>query len=154
MSFIALHSEDGEYVKTLPDGWYSSDGYGDKMLQYLRERQERNETRPFFAYLPFTAPHWPLQAPKEIIEHYKGVYDDGPDALRERRLQRLKELGMIGQDVVPHPVVADEVREWAELSAEEKGVCLEWSLRSAPFEQLHSQVLPRNGGIRGHGRVH
>lgn len=33
MSVIALHSEDGEYVKKLPDGWYSSDGYGDKMLQ-------------------------------------------------------------------------------------------------------------------------
>ncbi|KZV63671.1 alkaline phosphatase-like protein [Peniophora sp. CONT] len=120
MTSIALHSEDGEYVKQLPEGWYSSDGYGDKMLQYLQERQEREETRPFFAYLPFTAPHWPLQAPKEVIEHYKGVYDDGPDVLRDRRLQRLKDLGMIPQDVKPHPVVAEEVREWAALSPEEK----------------------------------
>lgn len=60
MSFIALHSEDGEYVKRLPDGWYSSNGYGDKMLHYLKERQEKKDDRPFFGYLPFTAPHWPV----------------------------------------------------------------------------------------------
>lgn len=120
MSFIALHSEDGEYVKKLPEGWYSSDGYGDKMLQYLKDRHESKDERPFFGYFPFTAPHWPLQAPKEYIEKYKGVYDDGPDALRLKRLQRLKDLGMVAQDVEPHPVVADEVKEWEELTPEEK----------------------------------
>jgi arylsulfatase len=92
MSFIALHSEDGEYVKKLPEGWYSSDGYGDKMLRYLEERHESEDERPFFAYYPFTAPHWPLQAPPEYVVHYKGVYVDGPDALRLKRLQRLKDL--------------------------------------------------------------
>lgn len=120
MSFIALHSEDGEYVKQLPDGWYSSDGYGDKMLSYLKDRKEQGDERPFFAYYPFTAPHWPLQAPDEYIEHYKGVYDEGPDVLRQKRLQRMKDLGLCPEDVEPHPVVADEVKEWAKLTAEEK----------------------------------
>lgn len=118
MSFIALHSEDGEYIKKLPEGWYSTDGYGDKMLQYLKDRNESKDERPFFAYLPFTAPHWPLQAPQEIIQHYRGVYDDGPDVLRQRRLQRLKDLGMVAQDVEPHPVVADEVKEWNDMTPE------------------------------------
>ncbi|TVY45244.1 Arylsulfatase [Lachnellula cervina] len=120
MSFIALHSEDGEYVRKLPEGWYSSDGYGDKMLEYLKERKEKEDERPFFGYYPFTAPHWPLQAPPEYVAHYKGVYDDGPDALRLKRLQRLKDLGMIAPDVEAHPVVADEVKEWEEFTAEEK----------------------------------
>lgn len=120
MSFIALHSEDGEYVKKLPDGWYSSNGYGDKMLSYLKERQENKDERPFFGYFPFTAPHWPLQAPDEFIEHYKGVYDEGPDVLRLERLKRLKEMGLVAQDVEPHPVVADEVKPWVELTPEEK----------------------------------
>ncbi|CZR56990.1 probable arylsulfatase [Phialocephala subalpina] len=120
MSFIALHSEDGEYVKKLPDGWYSSDGYGDKMLNYLKERKERKDERPFFGYFPFTAPHWPLQAPQAYVAHYKGVYDDGPDALRLKRLQRLKDLGMVDKDVEPHPVVAEEVKEWADFTPEEK----------------------------------
>lgn len=133
MSFIALHSEDGEYVKKLPEGWYSSDGYGDKMLSYLKqwkaekdaaadaaEKEGGDGGRPFFGYFPFTAPHWPLQAPQEYIKKYRGVYDDGPDALRLRRLQKLKEMGLVGEDVEPHPVVADEVKEWAALTAEER----------------------------------
>ena len=120
MSVIALHNEDGEYVKKLPDGWYSSNGYGDKMRSYLKDWKESNDERPFFGYLPFTAPHWPLQAPQEFIRKYRGVYDDGPDALRLKRLQRLKDLGMIPQDVEAHPVVAEEVKEWSELTEEEK----------------------------------
>jgi arylsulfatase len=122
MSFIALHSENGEYVRKLPEDWYSSNGYGDKLIQYLKEWKQENSSgeKPFFAYLPFTAPHWPLQAPQEFIKHYRGVYDDGPDVLREKRLQRLKDLGMIPQDVTPHPVVADEVKPWAEMSEFEK----------------------------------
>ncbi|KAI0425452.1 alkaline-phosphatase-like protein [Xylaria sp. FL1042] len=120
MSFIALHNEDGEYVKKLPDGWYSSHGYGDKMLQYLKDWKESGDDRPFFGYLPFTAPHWPLQAPQEYIKKYRGVYDEGPEALRQKRLQRLKDLGMIPQDVEPHPVVADEVKAWEELSDVER----------------------------------
>lgn len=120
MSFIALHSEDGEYVKELPKSWYSSNGYGDKMVGYLHDRHEKHDERPFFAYLPFTAPHWPLQAPDEYIAHYKGVYDDGPDALRARRLQRMKDMKLAPEDVVPHPVVADEVKEWKEMKPEER----------------------------------
>ncbi|KAI2628178.1 alkaline-phosphatase-like protein [Xylaria nigripes] len=120
MSFIALHSEDGEYVKKLPDGWYSSHGYGEKMLQYLKDWKEGGDNRPFFGYLPFTAPHWPLQAPQEYIKKYRGVYDDGPDALRQKRLQRLKDLGMVPKEVEAHPVVADEVKAWNEMGVEER----------------------------------
>ncbi|KAF2860918.1 alkaline phosphatase-like protein [Piedraia hortae CBS 480.64] len=120
MSYIALHSEDGQYVKDLPKDWYSSNGYGDKMFTYLKERREQGDKRPFFAYLPFTAPHWPLQAPEEYVAHYRGVYDSGPEALRQRRLARMKEMGLCPPDVVPHPVVADEVKPWSELSELEK----------------------------------
>ncbi|KAJ5817584.1 hypothetical protein N7447_007592 [Penicillium robsamsonii] len=130
-SYIALHMEDGEYVRRLPEDWYSSDGYGDKMVSYLKEWKDSggsdgpdgpdgNGDRPFFAYLPFTAPHWPLQAPRKYIDHYRGVYDSGPDILREKRLQRLKELGMVREDVEPHPVQAEEVKAWEEYSDEEK----------------------------------
>ncbi|RAL11977.1 arylsulfatase [Aspergillus homomorphus CBS 101889] len=136
-SYIALHMEDDQYVRRLPDGWYSSDGYGDRMCRYLREWYERGDDdegekegqgegqrRPFFAYLPFTAPHWPLQAPREYIEHYRGVYDEGPEALRQKRLERLKALGMVRADVEAHPVVADddEAKPWEEFSAEEKAL--------------------------------
>ena len=124
-----LHMEDGEYIYKLPDDWYSSDSYGEILLRYLKDwragdkansQTSQDSKRPFFAYFPFSAPHWPLQAPQEYIQHYKGMYDDGPDALRLRRLEKLKELGLVGKDVEPHPVVASEVPEWSELSPEHR----------------------------------
>ncbi|KAI9849733.1 MAG: hypothetical protein M1838_000094 [Thelocarpon superellum] len=117
---IALHMEDDHYVRDLPKDWYSSNAYGDRMLRYLSEWQESQDGRPFFAYYPFSAPHWPLQAPQEYIEHYRGVYDEGPEALRQRRLARLTELGMITPETKPHPVVADEVTGWEEMTAHER----------------------------------
>lgn len=120
MSTIALHMEDDHYVKELPKDWYSSNGYGDRMLQYLKQWKERGDDRPFFAYYPFSAPHWPLQAPKEYIDHYRGVYDDGPEALRQKRLASLAKLGMIDKDTKPHPVVADEVTGWEEMTEQER----------------------------------
>lgn len=123
-----LHMDNEEYVWNLPKGWYSSDSYGDILLRYLKDWNTDNsksdstqdERRPFFAYYPFSAPHWPLQAPREYIKHYKGMYDDGPDALRLKRLARLKELGLVDDDVEPHPVVASEVPEWSEMSDERR----------------------------------
>lgn len=123
-----LHMEDGEYVHKLPEDWYSSNGYGSYLINRLKEWHQNNigkkdseeSDRPFFAYYPFSAPHWPLQAPQEYIEHYRGLYNDGPDALRLRRLEALKKLGLVGDDVVPHPVVASEVPEWSELSPEHR----------------------------------
>ncbi|RMZ91539.1 hypothetical protein DV736_g1226, partial [Chaetothyriales sp. CBS 134916] len=117
-SVIALHMEDDHYVKDLGEDWYSSNGYGDRMLQYLKEWKEDKSLseKPFFAYYPFSAPHWPLQAPKDYIDHYRGVYNDGPEALRQTRLKKLIELGMIPKNVRPHPVVADEVISWDDMS--------------------------------------
>lgn len=141
MSFIALHQEDGEYVRKLPEGWYSSDGYGNKMLQYLQERHESGDERPFFSYFPFTAPHWPLQAPEELVRKYRGVYDAGPDALRLRRLQRLKDMGLVPADVEPHPVVADEVKPWHELTEEErKHSCRTMEVFAAMVESIDQNV--------------
>jgi len=77
---------------------------------------------PFFAFLPFSAPHWPLQCDKADREKYKGVYDDGPGSLRERRLAKLKELGFFDNDVKPHQVVVDATPEWENQNDEERGL--------------------------------
>jgi arylsulfatase len=92
------------------------------LLRYFRERTE--EDQPFFAYLPFQAPHWPLQAPEETIAKYRGRYDDGPDALREARLAALKRLGLCPPDVAAHPVVADGEPEWADMSAGQRALSI------------------------------
>jgi len=74
---MARYTEDDQFV-TVDDDFYSSDFYADTLLRYFQERSEEDD-RPFFAYLPFQAPHWPLQAPQEIIAKYRGRYDAGPE---------------------------------------------------------------------------
>jgi len=128
----ALYIEDDQFVEQLPEGFYSSDAFGDKLLQYLKER---DQARPFFAYLPFSAPHWPLQAPKEVVDKYRGRYDAGPEALRQERLARLKALGLVAHDVEAHPVVAIS-REWEALSDEERA-------KSARAMEVYAAMVER-----------
>ena len=109
----------------LPKDFYSSDSFTTKLLSYLEDRSTRNETRPFFAYLPFSAPHWPLQAPKENIDRYQHVYDDGFEVLRQKRLARLKELGLVPKEAVPAPVISkaedgSDTPTWSEMSDSER----------------------------------
>lgn len=118
MNTTGFWMKDNEFIdrtKDLPADFYSTTTFTDKLIDYLSSRKD-DKSKPFFAYLPFTAPHWPLQAPREVIDKYKGVYDDGPDALRFRRLQQLKKLGLIAEDVEPAPLNA----KWNAMTPEER----------------------------------
>jgi len=111
------YTEDG-VPATYPTGTYSSDFYADQMIAYLSEDAQTN--RPFFAYLAFTAPHWPLQAPKDLIAKYEGHYDSGPMALRRARLARMSELGLL--DGAGANVNLSQVDEWENLSPEQRAI--------------------------------
>jgi arylsulfatase A-like enzyme len=121
-----LYSRDGlkmeveANVSHSKEGFYSTDTYTDNMIQYLQDWNARQDGSPFFAYLPYAAPHWPLQCSKEDREGYKGVYDAGPDALRVQRLRNLMSKGIYASDVTPAEVIAPEVPEWEEMSSEER----------------------------------
>ncbi|RSM00815.1 hypothetical protein CEP52_008927 [Fusarium oligoseptatum] len=95
-----LYLDEDEWISELPKDYYSSDYFTDRLITYLKDRED-DDKRPFFAYLPFQAPHFPLQAPKDYIEKYDGVYDDGPERVREQRIERLKKLGFISSDAKP-----------------------------------------------------
>lgn len=107
----------GRQLVTYPTGAYDADVFADKMIGFLKQTRR---DQPFFAYLTFTQPHWPLQAPPETIAKYKGRYDAGPDALRQARLARQKALGLVPADVQPHPVV--DVAAWESLTPAERAL--------------------------------
>lgn len=109
--------ENGKQLSSLPANFYSSDTYASKLIDELGHA---DPARPFFAYLTFTAPHWPLQAPDEDVARYRGKYDDGFEALRVRRLARMKQLGLIPQEVAAHDIEMPAGTRWADLSPEEK----------------------------------
>jgi arylsulfatase A-like enzyme len=113
------YREDG--VRTeLPGDFFSSRFYTDKILEYIRSGE--GDDKPFFAYLSYTAPHWPLQAPAETIDKYKGQYDDGYDALAEKRLISLEQIGLIESDHIAPEQAYPETESWNNLSDEQKQI--------------------------------
>lgn len=116
----ATYTEQGKRVTQLPADFYSSDTFATRLIEFLGEKPARGKTvRPFFGYLAFTAPHWPLQAHPEDIARYKGRYDEGFDVLRERRLARQRELGILGPDVAAH-IPRNRDGSWDSLTADQR----------------------------------
>ncbi len=106
--------EDGKFVK-LPDDFYSSKFYVDKIISYLKDDQ------PFFAYLAYTALHWPLQAPKQYLQKYKGKYAGGWDDLRKDRFMKAKAHGLIAKKAV-YPKRHPKVPAWSSLTPEQQKI--------------------------------
>lgn len=100
--------EDGQPT-TLPDDFYSSRFLVDKLIEYIDSGQDGEQ--PFFAYLAFQAVHIPVQAPREYVERYNGVYDQGWDAIRAARHARAVELGIVDPDA-PVGAMPEGLREW------------------------------------------
>ncbi|WP_442595343.1 arylsulfatase [Parapusillimonas sp. JC17] len=75
--------------------FFYTDAISDQAADYIREHARRHAGQPFFEYVAYTAPHWPLHAHDEDIAKYKGRFDQGWDALRAERLKRLIDEGML-----------------------------------------------------------
>jgi arylsulfatase A-like enzyme len=73
-------------------GFYYTDAISDEACAFLSRTRE-----PFFLYVAYTAPHWPLHAHDEDIAKYDGVFADGWDVLRSRRLRNLTDLGLLDE---------------------------------------------------------
>ncbi len=103
----------------IPDraDWYATDVFTDKSIEWLEETSD--DGKPFFLYLAYNAPHWPLHAPEESIEKCRGRYDVGYDAIRNARYQRQIEMGLFDPEVAPlSPPEYDQ--SWDTLPAELK----------------------------------
>lgn len=112
----AIYLEDGKQVE-VPEGFFSSDFYADKVIDYIDAAGDK----PFFSFLAFTAPHWPLQAPDAYINKYEGRYDEGYEAIRQQRVDKMKEMGLIGHELAAN-VPFDELPSWDELTDEQRKI--------------------------------
>jgi len=93
----APYTEDGRALEKLPKDFYSTKTYTDKTIQFIEEGRE--DGKPFFAYMAFTAPHGPLHVPDDWLRRYKNRYDEGWDEIRKQRLARMQELGIVDKGV-------------------------------------------------------
>ncbi len=128
-----LHTEDDIALPPVStnDTYYSSTAIADHAIKHLRDHASQYPDRPFFSFIAFTAPHFPLQAPATDIKRYSSRYLSGWDRMREERWQRMKTLGIgvpslssVERDVGP-PYSFPEAM--AALGPSELNRPLEWS---------------------------
>lgn len=94
------------------EGFYITDAFSDNAVKFV-DSYGRDD-KPFFLYLPYTAPHWPLHAWPEDIAKYKGKYKDGWDKLRRQRHARMIKMGLVRSEWKMSPRDSD-ARLWADV---------------------------------------
>lgn len=104
-----------------PEGRLLTETISDHAVGFIEAHQQEHPDQPFFLYLSYTAPHWPLHAREETVAKYKGFYDAGWDALREARFKKQKAIGLWADDVALSPR-DPEAEIWDDLSADQKSV--------------------------------
>jgi len=97
------HQEDDQPLPPAKpdDGYYTATYMADHMIRCLKDHAANHADKPFFGYLAFTVPHFPLHAFQEDIARYRERYLDGWDVVRERRWKRLREMGIVNCALSP-----------------------------------------------------
>jgi arylsulfatase len=108
-----------EPPKTPEEGYHLTEDLVDKAISFIADSKQIAPEKPFFMYFCPGATHAPHHVPKEWADKYKGKFDDGWDAYREKTFKRQKELGIIPQDAVLSRHDPD-VQDWETLSSGEK----------------------------------
>jgi arylsulfatase len=122
---MAVREEKADYVvddrtlDSLPRDFYATRSYTDFVIDAIRAG--RSEGKPFFAYLAFTAPHDPLHVPEPWLSKYRGAYDEGYEALKERRAARARTLRLVPKDA-PTPARHSLLAAWDSLDGEERAL--------------------------------
>ncbi|GAB3280704.1 arylsulfatase [Larkinella harenae] len=99
--------------------YYATDAFTDHAVEFIEQNAKSSAKEPFFLYLAFTAPHWPLHALPEDIAKYKNAYQKGWDKLRQERFERMKKMGILapGTKLSPRD---EKIPAWDSLSDDEK----------------------------------
>ena len=97
--------------------FYTTDAFTSRAIEYIEELGTGDA--PFFLYVGYTAPHYPLQAPVEDIAKYRGTYMNGWDQLREERHARMIEMGLVDKHWTLSPR-DPRVPEWTQIADRSK----------------------------------
>jgi arylsulfatase A-like enzyme len=120
------------------EDWYATDAFTDYALRYIVEGAGRAE--PFFLYLAYTAPHWPLHALPEDIAKYRGRYVAGWTALRAERFERMQQMGLLDDRwslSEADPAAAD----WDALSDEQRDrMDLKMAIYAAQIDRMDQNI--------------
>lgn len=124
------------------NGYYSTNAYTDFAIKFIEEKRQPNQ--PFFLYMAFQAPHWPLHALPEDIAKYKGTFMKGWDVLRQQRFEKQKQMGVIPQDQTLSPRAA-ELPDWDSLTQKEKE---DWDDKMAVYSAMIDRMDQNIGKLK------
>ncbi len=97
--FSLVHNETA--IKEVPKDFYMTDFVTEKSIDLIRQFSKDN--KPFFLYVAYTAPHWPLHALPEDIKKYKDTYKDGWEIMSQNRYKRMIDMGLIDSETYKLP---------------------------------------------------
>ena len=118
-----------------PDSnWYSTDAFTDHAIEFVEEADA--DQKPFFLYLAYIAPHFPLQARAEDIEKYRGKYSKGYAFYRNQRFEKQRELGVIASNTKLSPA---DYKDWDAVK-NKKEEDLKMAVYAAQMDRLDQNV--------------
>ncbi|GAA4322486.1 arylsulfatase [Mucilaginibacter gynuensis] len=104
----------GDMQYDFPEGYYTTDAFTTQAISFINDQAD---AKPFFMYLAYNAPHWPLQAKKEDIALFANKYNIGWDSVRHERLRKQLEMGLTKPE---WGLAQREMRPWNELTKKEQ----------------------------------
>jgi arylsulfatase len=128
--------EDNKRLRPKPDSYYFTDEITSHAVNFITEQDKTG--KPFFLYVAYTAPHWPLHALPEDIVKYKGKFDKGWDELRKERHARQIQLGIVSPDL--KVADRDDIPAWENLTYDEQKL---WSSRMEGWIRVSARYWPR-----------
>ncbi len=128
--------------------YYTTDAFTDNAIRFIDEEKEGKD-RPYFLYLAYTSPHWPLHAHQEEVQKYLGKYMMGWDALRTSRLKKQKQIGLVDADL---ELSDRSFKAWNELSLEkQKEMDLRMAYYAAMIDRMDQNIGKLVGRLKENG---
>ena len=157
------HELDDQQLAPIEEGanFYVTTAIANYTIDFLKEHAEKHRDQPFYGYLAFTSPHFPLHAIQKDIARYRDCYLEGWDVMRKQRWKRMRELGLVNCDLAPlepdvipswnlskdklwemiGPGEADRAVAWKDLTEEQKRFqAVKMAIHAAMIDRMDSEI--------------
>jgi arylsulfatase A-like enzyme len=135
--------DNGEAQYDFPADYYTTDAFADQAVKFIRQQKD---SKPFFLYLAFNAPHWPLHAKQADIEKFRDRYLVGWDSVRHERWRKQVKMGLVRAD---WGMSERDMRPWTDLTdPEQKDVAYRMSVYAAQVYALDYNIGKVIAGLK------
>ena len=143
------HWLDDKPLPEVPRGtdYYVTSHMADRAIEFLQEHEEKTPDQPFFCYLAFFAPHFPLHALPEDIAKYEDAYLKGWDVVRNERWARVNQMGLVNSglarrrgDIAP-PWNLSQADLVDQIDTGEVGMALPWDELNAEQQRFQATKM-------------